>query len=228
MRKLNFLLFSIVCSLLFFSCFKEDEGDRENREKIVEMTIYAETGYGGSVMSEIWTEPLLFSDSDDDRKRMLVDILFEDSDNLNYERGYEYKLKVKKVWMQNPPQDASSVKYIFLEMLSKEKVINEDSEKIIEITVSDKTVKFTPRYPIEYEQVETENGENYEVPKVYDALYVKEKEADYSYPLILIEIDGFDYEEGYEYTLNVKKKVQAEPYSVEYSLIDILSREETD
>lgn len=224
MTKLKLLLCFVVLSALFSSCFKEDEADRE---KIVEMTIYPETGFGGSVMSEIWTEPLMFSDSEDSRKRVLVDIIFEGSDNFDYERGYEYKLKVKKVWMQDPPQDVASVKYIFIELLSKEKVIKDDTEKDIEVVVSDKTVKFTPRYPTEYEQVETESGEIYERPKVYDALYMEEN-GDNSKKILVTGIDGFDYEEGYEYILSIKKKIQAEPYAVEYSLIEIISKEERD
>jgi hypothetical protein len=224
MTKLKLLLCFVVLSALFSSCFKEDEADRE---KIVEMTIYPETGFGGSVMSEIWTEPLMFSDSEDSRKRVLVDIIFEGSDNFDYERGYEYKLKVKKVWMQDPPQDVTSVKYIFIELLSKEKVIKDDTEKDIEVVVSDKTVKFTPRYPTEYEQVETESGEIYERPKVYDALYMEEN-GDNSKKILVTGIDGFDYEEGYEYILSIKKKIQAEPYAVEYSLIEIISKEERD
>ncbi len=224
MRKLNSLLFSIAFSVLFFGCSIEDEADHE---KIVEMTIYPHTGFGANVMSEIWTEPLLFSDSEDSRKRMLVDIIFENSENFSYERGYEYTLKVKKVWMQEPPQDVSSVKYVFLEMLSKEKVITEDMETSIEVSVSDKPVKFMPRYPTEYEEVETEDGEVYEQPKVYDALYMEEND-DNSKKLILTEIDGFDYEEGYQYTLSLKKKIQANPYSVDYLLLEILSKAESD
>jgi hypothetical protein len=56
MKKLNFFLSTFILSILLFSCTKE-QGDKE---KIVEMTIYPETGYGGSIMSDIWTEPLLF------------------------------------------------------------------------------------------------------------------------------------------------------------------------
>lgn len=190
------------------------------------MKIYPETGFGGSVMSEIWTEPLVFSDSDDNRKRTLSDIHFEGSDNFNYERGYEYLLKVKKIWMQNPPMDASSIKYVLLELLSKEKVITQNKEENIEVTVLPKTVKFVPRFPTQYEQVETENGESYEVPKVYDAMHLIENGTDNFSPLIIIEIQGFNYEEGYEYILSIKKTIQTDPYSVKYSLVDILSKEE--
>lgn len=180
-------------------------------------TIYAETGYGASVMSNVLTEPLLFSDSDDNQKQMLVDIITEGFD-FDYERGNEYILKVKKVWMKEPPQDVSSVKYAFIELLSKKKVITEDSEKDIRLFVSSETVKFTPKYPGEYEDVE--GGQT---PKIYDALHVKENGTNNW--MALTEIEGFDYKVGFEYTLNAKKIIQAEPYAVKYILLDILSKE---
>lgn len=209
MRKLNLFVSAVILSVLLFSC-TEDEGDRE---KIIEMTIYPETGYGASVMSNIWTEPLLFSDSEVTQKQMLVDIIIEGFD-FDYERGYEYIFKVKKIWMQHPPQDVSSIKYVFIELLSKTKVITEDSEKNIELFVSSETVKFTPKYPSEFEDDET--------LKIYDALHVKETNADNW--MTLRDIEGFDFEEGYEYLLNVKKVIQAEPYSAKYVLLDILSK----
>ncbi len=205
------LFVSIICLCAsLYSCIKE-EGDRE---KIVEMTIYAETGYGASVMNNVVTEPLIFSDSDNNQKHMLVDIITEGFD-FEYERGYEYTFKVKKVWMKEPPQDVSSVKYIFVELLSKNKVITKDSEKNICLFVASETVKFTPKYPSEYE----EGGQ---APKVYDALRVKENGTDNW--MALTKIDGFSYEKGYEYALNVKKITQATPYSVRYVLLEVLSK----
>ena len=211
MRKLNLFFGFIALSILFFGCAK-DEGDKG---KIVEMTIYPETGYGASVVSDIWTQPLIFSDNDDDQKRMLVDIITEGFD-FNYERGYEYKLKVKKVWMKEPPLDVSSIKYEFIELLSKEKVITSDSEENLKLFVSSGTVKFTPKYPVEYEDDNT--------PKIYDALKVKIINTDNW--MVLTDIEGFDYETGYEYELSVKKVIQADPYSVKYVLLDILSKKE--
>jgi hypothetical protein len=214
MGKLNLFAGFIVLSMVFFGCSKE-EGDRE---KIVEITIYAETGYGASVMSNLLTQPLLFSDSEDNQKQMLVDIITEGFD-FDYERGYEYTFKAKKVWMKDPPQDVSSVKYIFIGLLSKKKVITEDSEKNITLFVAPETVKFTPKYPNEYEEVA--GGQ---MLKVYDALHVKEKGTNNW--MALIGIEGFDYETGYEYMLNVKRITRAEPYAVSYVLLDILSKTE--
>jgi len=214
MRKLNLFVGVIILSVFFGSCTK-DEADRE---KTVEMTLYPETGYGASIMSDVLTEPIQFSDNDENQKHLLTDIITEGFD-FNYERGYEYTLKVKKVWMQNPPQDVSSVKYVFIELLTKKKVITSDSEKIIELFVSSQTVKFTPKYPGEYEKVA--GGE---MPKIYDALHVKENGTDNW--MALTKIEGFDYIKGYEYILNAKKITQADPYLVRYVLLDIISKKE--
>jgi hypothetical protein len=212
MRKLNLFVGYIILSVCFYSCTKE-EGDKE---KIVDMTIYSETGYGASIMSDILTEPLLFSDSDDNKKQMMVDII-TDGFNFDYEKGNEYILKVKKIWIKEPPQDVSSVKYVFIELLSKKKVITENSEKNIKLFVSSQTVKFTPKYPGEYENVA--GGET---PKIYDALHVKADGTNNW--MALTKIEGFLYEKGYEYMLNAKKITQAEPYSVRYVLLDIISK----
>src|SRR5665648_35991 len=211
MKKLQFFSALIVISLILTCCIKDEEADKE---KIVEMTIYPETEYGASIMSDILTQPVVFSESDDNQKRMLVDIITEGFD-INYERGYKFTLRVKKVWMYEPPQDASSIKYIFIELLSKEKVITEDSEENIELFVSSQTVKFTPKFPGEYEEDESH-------PKIYNALLVKKIGTD-SW-MALTKIEGFDFEEGYEYMLNVKKMTQAEPYSVSYILQNINSK----
>ena len=210
MRKLDLFFVFVFFSMLFIGCTKDD-GDKE---KIVEMTIYPETGYGSSVMSDIWTQPLIFSDNDENQEKMLVDIITEGFD-FDYERGYEYKFSVKKVWMQDPPQDVSSIKYEFIELLSKEKVITNDREEDVNLFVSSETVKFTPKYPSEYD--------DNMIPRIYNALKVKNNDSDTW--MALTEIEGFDYETGYEYELSVKKVTHAEPYSVKYVLLETLLKE---
>lgn len=82
--------------------------------------------------------------------------------------------------------------------------------------VSSETVRYSPLYPLEY----NEDG----FPKIYDALFAK-KEGSTSW-MGIIEIEGFTYEEGYEYSLKVKEVIEADPYSKRYALIEILSKEE--
>ena len=137
--------------------------------------------------------------------------------DFEYERGYKYKFSAKKVWMQVPPQDVSSIKYEIIELISKEKVITNNSEKNLKLLVASETVKFTPKYPYEYEE------DDNMTPKIYDALKVKN--IDSNNWMALTEIEGFNYETGYEYELIVKKVTQAEPYSVRYVLIETISKE---
>lgn len=48
---------------------------------------------------------------------------YEDSiDGFDYEEGYVYDLMVRKIPVEDPPQDASSIKYELVRILSKEKV----------------------------------------------------------------------------------------------------------
>jgi hypothetical protein len=213
MKRLFLFVPFIIFSSFFTGCLKDDSTDKE---KIVEVTIYPETGYGSSLMSDIWTQTLIFSDNDDNQNRLLVDIIFEEFD-FDYERGYKYIFKAKKIWMHEPPQDVSSVKYVFIELLSREKVITENSEEDIELFVSAQTVRFMPRFPIEFE-------ENASTPKIYDALLAKKAGTDDW--LVIIEIEGFDFQEGFEYVLNVTKVIQAEPYSLKYRLLNILTKNE--
>lgn len=214
MRKLKLLFGFIALSALLVECTK----DEEDREKEVVFTIYEETGYGGAIMSTYLTEPLLFSDSDNKEIRTLTNIIIEGLLDFDYERGYRYSFKAKKIWMSEPPQDVSSIKYDISELLSKEKVITTDVQKTMTVFVAPETVQFIPRYRNEYEP------EDESTPNIYDALYLKEIGMD-SW-MAIIDIEGFNYEAGYEYELSVKKFTQAEPFSVKYVLLDILSKKE--
>lgn len=216
MRKLNFLLGFILFSVLTTSCTKEEE--KGDREKDVVFTIYEETGYGGAILSTYLTEPFLFSDSDDAQIRTLTDILVEGLVDFNYERGYRYTFNAKKIWMSEPPQDVSKIKYIISELLSKEKVITTDKEEEMTLFVASETVKFIPKYRKE-DEAEDESS-----PNIYDALRVKEVSTN-SW-MAIIDIESFIYEVGHEYEIRVKKVTQAEPYSVKYVLLDIVSEKE--
>lgn len=195
---------------LFTGCLKDKKADKET---IVEMTIYPEIGYGAAIMSQTLTEVLLFSESSEKSKQQLVNIIAEGFD-FNYERGYKYTFKVKKIWMSDPPQDVSSVKYVFIGPLNKEKVITEDSESIITVTVQPNFVSFYPRFSKKHDPDDH---------KTYDALLCKESTGNSI--LALLEIEGFDYEEGYQYELRVKKMITADPYSERFVLVEMLSKQ---
>jgi hypothetical protein len=201
----------VVIGSFFTCCLNDTEQDRE---KDVVVTIYPETGYGAGVMSDIWTQPLVFSDNDDNQKHLLMNIIFEGL-NINYERGYQYTFTATKVWMHTPPQDVSYIKFVCSGPVSKEKVITKDSEENIELYVYPKAIKYTPAYPVEYEGTGSS-------PKIYNALLGRVTGTNDF--MALVKIEGFDFEEGYEYELNVKKITYADPYSVKYVLVNIKSK----
>jgi len=213
-RMYLFLCLTSLC-MNFWGCPNEntDKGDKGDKEKIVEMTLYPETGQGRPWCCETWVDALVFSESDDDRQQLLLDIVIEGLDFV-YERGYEYTFKARKVWMADPPQDVSSIKYQFIGPLSKKKAVLESSEEERVLLVSSEWVKYSPGFPTEYE-----NGQQ----KMYDALLVTDINSQKM--SILKEIEGFEYESGFEYTLSVKKTIQAEPYRVRYVLLEIKDKQ---
>lgn len=213
MRKLNLIVASIIMSTFLFSCEKE----AKYSIKVVELTIHPETSYKGSELSDIWGDALVISDSEDAEKRVL-DNITEGFDFSDYERGYEYTYKVKKVWMHNPPQDVSSIKYIFMEQLSKKKVITENSEKDIRLYVLPQKVEYSPWIV----KRNVENG----MSQRYDALHVKNKRT--GEWMALIDIEGFDFEAGFEYVINVRETTIADPYFKKYTLLDVISKEESE
>lgn len=207
MSKLNLIL-SFVFTILFFSSCSNDE--KEDVQKTIEMTIYSDTGFAGYIFSDNLSgdffEFLLFSEGDSNNQSVLTSGGTSFSD-FDYKKGYEYKVKVRKTILANPPQDGSSVEYEYLETISKKKVVTENSEQQIEIEVGPKKVNFIAMLGNIIEK----------------AFFIKENGVINSKPLLAIK--NFDYEEGNRYKLKVKKVIQAEPYGVEYILIEVLLKQ---
>ncbi|MEK6492655.1 DUF4377 domain-containing protein [Myroides odoratimimus] len=47
--------------------------------------------------------------------------MYSSIEGFNYEEGYEYVIEVKREKVENPPADASSIKYILVKEISKTK-----------------------------------------------------------------------------------------------------------
>ena len=211
MKKLNLILISIFVSLFLFGCEKTEK----DKVKTVELTIHPETKISRSELSNTWSDALVISDSHNQEQRALYATITEGLDyNNDFERGYEYKYKVEKVWMQDPPQDVSSIKYRFLKLLSKKKVITENSEKNIQLYVLPQKIEYTPRFY---------KDDIAGVPQRKSAMLAKNMSNEEW--IALFGIEGFDFEAGYEYVVNVKELTIAEPYSKSYSLVDVVSKE---
>ena len=201
--SLSLVLSCVVVILFLSSCSNDEKGDVT---KTIEMTIYSDTGFSGYLFSDNdFGEFLLYSERDDKNQNVLANG-FEGFSDFDYQKGYEYKIKARKTTFANPPQDGSSIGYDYLETISKKKVVTQNSEQEIEIEVGPRKVGFIAM---------SQNG-------MQQAFLIKEVGAINSKPLVAIE--DFDYEEGNRYRLKVKKVIQAEPYTVKYILIEVVSK----
>ena len=203
MKKLNLILPCILAILFFSACSNDEKGDVQ---KTIEMTIYSDTGFAGYFMSDnLYGEFLLFSEEGNNNVNVLTSG-GSSFDDFDYEKGYQYKVKARKTTLANPPQDASSIVYDYLETISKKKVVTENSEQQIEIEVGPKKVGYIAK---------SQNGRQ-------EAFFIKENGAENT--KIVTAIDNFNFEEGNRYKLKVKKVIQAEPYTVKYILIEVVSK----
>ena len=203
MKKLNLILPCILVILFFSACSNDEKGDVQ---KTIEMTIYSDTGFAGYFMSDnLYGEFLLFSEEGNNNVNVLTSG-GSSFDDFDYEKGYQYKVKARKTTLANPPQDASSIVYDYLETISKKKVVTENSEQQIEIEVGPKKVGYIAK---------SQNGRQ-------EAFLIKENGAENT--KIVVGIENFNFEEGNRYILKVKKVIQAEPYAVKYILIEVVSK----
>ncbi|MCK0131912.1 DUF4377 domain-containing protein [Flavobacteriaceae bacterium F08102] len=204
MKKISLLL--CLLSMIFISsCSLNDD---EDRQETVLLTIYPETGIGAYFMSNTtYGEFLVFSENGGTAKYLLNNGTAS-FDDFTYEKGTKYTVEAIKTWLANPPADGSFIQYDYMSTISSEKVVTEDSEEEITIEVGPEIVDFIPMEEDEARQV----------------MLIKEDGNPNSIPVE--EIEGFNYEEGLKYTLLVKKEVQADPYLVAYSFLELISIEE--
>lgn len=110
MKKLGLLF--IITLILFASC--------NNPTNVVKMTIASEKrmAMGVAPMEVLLVKEGEVSD---------WSFFYSNIEGFNYEPGYEYVLEVKKEDVKEPtPADASSIKYILVKEVSKNKKVSEN------------------------------------------------------------------------------------------------------
>lgn len=107
----NFTFILLLTSSFFYACQKEaiEEGERLwiNKERVTCQGFIEQTCYEiqrGDVLGTNWE---FFYDS------------IEGFDT-QYETGFIYQIEVEVTEIENPPQDASSLKYKLIKVISKE------------------------------------------------------------------------------------------------------------
>lgn len=142
--------------------------------------------------------------------------LYNGIDGFIYEDGNEYVLEVKEEKIDNPPADAPSVKYVLVKEISKVAKVSEGLPEKAEAPVSE-TYQIT---------VASQKADCTGVAPQKCFLVKKDGQKDWEFWYSGIE--GFNYEEGNEYVLEIKEEKVANPpadaASVKYILVKEVSK----
>lgn len=136
--------------------------------------------------------------------------VYEGIEGFDYEPGYEYKLRIKAKQLAEPPQDASSVRYSLLELISKTPA----RSNIPDSYYPTFTMEVAPE-PVSY----------------YGELYLSVRFPEVGlndWQRWPFRIEGFDYEQGYSYKLKVGTSVVGVDegyYTVQYSVLEMLDKQ---
>ena len=110
-------IFSISCSL---------KGNPPGKPELVDMRVnhYRQAAIGEGLY-------LVYLVQEDDQiGSENWNYLYDGVEGFNYEPGYIYDIKARKVEVENPPLDGSSIKYILVNVRSKEKVPENETFEI--------------------------------------------------------------------------------------------------
>lgn len=110
MKRITLHLFAITIIALVFSSCKTSQPNLYVASKEVDCT-----GVGPQ-------KCLLIKENKDDQWTFF----YQGIEGFNYEPGYEYALEIKKEKIENLPADASSVRYILVKEITKEKKESEN------------------------------------------------------------------------------------------------------
>ena len=192
--RIVFALF-IMAVVLLSACAPQPAGDDVPEKTILVAPVLVECeGEGPQTCTLVKENP-------EDNWQLFYDQI----EGFEYEEGYDYIIKVREEQVENPPAGGSSIRWILVEVVSKEKV--EHPEKLV----------IVGPYLVECE------GEG---PRL--CMLVKEsRERDWQ--LFYDQIEGFEFEEGYEYQIRVREEQVEDPpaggSSIRWMLVDQYSKE---
>lgn len=211
MKRIALVLCLMMISLVSVSCSLDDNNESGRRKEPVEINILPETAYAkSSLIENLYVEGILFTEGKEDD----ISLLIADNDfyhDIEYEKGYQYKVGTFKTTFNH--QGELSTQFEFVALLSKKEAVVTPSEEELLLTVSPYLVK-----------VQNILSSDIQLAMLVQAQGEEEEEESVD-PFPVMKIDGFDYEEDFTYELKVKKSIKGNPYSVSYSLIDVISKE---
>ena len=190
--------------LLFISAFALGACDKNDDYTVREWTVAFQLGISHGFHT---LQPVLLVKANDDTSWRAV---YEGIEGFDYEPGYEYKLRIKAKQLADPPQDASSVRYSLLELISKIPA----RSNIPDSYYPTFTMEVAPE-PVSY----------------YGELYLSVRFPEVGlndWQRWPFRIEGFDYEQGYSYKLKVGTSVVGVDegyYTVQYSVLEMLDKQ---
>ena len=110
----GFILSLLVVGAVSVSCMKDDSEDKIERIN-AEVSAYT-SGSSIGFFSDALTEGMLVKLEGDDYYQGFY---FSEIEGFTFERGNNYKLRIKQITLAHPPMDGGSVRYELIEVLSK-------------------------------------------------------------------------------------------------------------
>ncbi|WP_455672369.1 DUF4377 domain-containing protein [Phocaeicola sp.] len=134
-KNLLGLLLLFLCSFHLPSCSDDDF-------ELLTMTVSSTPGYSCTFYGCSWPVEVMVVSEDG---RTWQYFSFGGIEGFQYERGYEYLIRVKKSEIEFPPADASSLRYELVSVLSKEK--KEPTYGVMELNIGKTTVDIESNNP---------------------------------------------------------------------------------
>ena len=129
-------------------------------------------------------------------------------EGFTYEAGYEYELKVQVTPVENPPAGGSSLQYTLVEQVSKTPAAEAGERDVVTMYVGPELVECTGVAPQTCMQIKYSPDEEYQ--------------------LFYGQIEGFTFEEGYDYELQVAvtdvENPPADGSALKYTLLEEVSK----
>ncbi len=206
---MTFLL-ALCCTVGFTSCINNDES--QDKVETMDVQVSAYTCFSGVLLVNDIIEGMSVKVGSNPKYNFMG---LSSIDGFSYERGYEYKLKIQRTTLANPPADGSSYTYKLIKVLSKQKA--EGARTEVKLYVSSEIGEF------KYADL------TQDLPS--KGMKIRENENDNWTVGPFNRISGFDYERGFNYVLSVEKIVlpESSPFSyyqpIQYTLLKVISKE---
>lgn len=135
-------------------------------------------------------------------------------DGFVFEEGYESRIRVRIDPIANPPADGPVNRYTMERLISRTPARSVDKDD------------FSPAFDV---LVASQRGTYYD----FDCYWIKDlRYPDPRWEPLPVEIDGFEYEPGFEYTLSVKATAEKSPetgkYGIRLTLLEEYAKEEVE